>query len=58
MKGFKIVNKTYQPIQLIFKGETTILPVRGRNNYIVVYELSKQIENLAKKELIAIRKIR
>lgn len=58
MKGFKIVNKTYQPIQLIIDNKTSILPVRGRNNYIVVSEITRQIQNLARKELIVIRKVR
>lgn len=58
MKGFKVINKTYQPFQLIIGNEDIILPVRGRDNYVVVYKLTTQINNLAKKELISIRKVR
>ena len=58
MKGYKVINKTYQPFQLYIGGKDIILPVRGRENYIIVYTITPQMENLAKKELIAIRKVR
>lgn len=58
MKGFKIVNKTYQPMQLLINGDSFLLPSRGRNNFIIVFNITRQIENLAKKELIVIRKVR
>jgi len=58
MKGFKIVNKTYQPFQLYINGKDYLLPSRGRENYIIVFEITPQIQNLAKKELIVIRKVR
>jgi len=58
MKGYKIVNKTYQPIQLLIGGIDYLLPSRGRDNFIIIFNLTQQIENLKKKELIAVRKVR
>jgi len=58
MKGFKVSNKTYQPLQLIINKQVYLLPARGKNNYVIVYNITKQMQTIESKGLITIRKIR
>lgn len=52
---FKIYNKTFQPIQIIFEKETMILPKRERNAFVYVPYLNQQLKRLQKDELIKVK---
>lgn len=54
---FKIYNKTFQPIQIIFEKETMILPKRERNAFVYVPYLNQQLKRLQKDELIKVKEI-
>ena len=55
---YKIYNKTFQPIQLLFDKETLILPKRERNAYIFVPYLNTQLQKLKKQELIKVTEVK
>lgn len=52
---YKVYNKTFQPLQVIFEKDTTILPKRERNNYVYFPYLNKQLKKLKKDELIKVK---
>ena len=58
MKELKLVNKTYQPFQIIINGSVCILRARGDFNSITIPFITPQIQNLLNKELVKISKVR
>lgn len=54
---YKVYNKTFQPLQIIFNKDTVILPKRERNSFIVFPYLNKQLKRLEKNEIIRVKKI-
>lgn len=54
---FKIYNKTFQPLQIIFDKETMILPKRERNAFVFVPYLNDLLKKLQKEELIKVKEV-
>lgn len=55
---FKVYNKTFQPIQLLFEKDTLILPKRERNSFVFVPYLNSQLKKLKKQELVKIKEVK
>lgn len=55
---YKVYNKTFQPIQIIFDKETMILPKRERNAFVSVPYLNEQLKKLQKEELIKVKEVK
>ena len=54
---YKVYNKTFQPIQIIFDKETMILPKRERNAFVSVPYLNEQLKKLQKEELVKVKEV-
>jgi hypothetical protein len=54
---YKIYNKTFQPIQILFEKETMILPKRERNAFVHVPYLNEQLKKLKREELIKVKEV-
>lgn len=53
-KRYVIKNRTFQPFQLIIRGQSYILKARNEKEKIIITETTPQINNLLKKQLITI----
>lgn len=55
---YKIINKTFQPMQIVIgPNETYLLKARTKNKSLHLKYINKQIENLYEKGLIKLKKI-
>lgn len=52
---YRIYNKTFQPLQILFDKDTLIIPIRKRNSFVEVPFLNEQLKKLEKDELIKIK---
>lgn len=54
---FRIYNNTFQPIPIIYKEDTLVIPKRGKNSFVSVDEINEQVKKLLKDELVKVKEI-
>jgi hypothetical protein len=55
---YKVLNKTYQPFQLMIDNQIHILKSRGDKNYVIVDRVTTQMEKMEKMNYLKITKKR